>query len=1247
VEQGSLNPAGDRVSPSGGRPFSSVSERFEAAWKSASSQDARPRIQDFLNAVQGPARTSVLGDLLATELKLREQAGERPLAEEYCAQFPEAVELIQSTFERRSGTHPRRPPTSLTPGENGATGRFTPDLPHTVDLHVPVRADRSLHGQAANGASSVNSTNWLGSILVTPAPALPAVPGYDLLRELGRGGMGIVYEARHVPLQRLVALKMILPGREFNLGMTERFLAEAAVVARFSHPNLVQIFDVGKCDGMPYLSLELLEGGSLSKKLGGAPLPAREAAALLETLALAAEYAHQKGFVHLDLKPSNVLLTADGAPKIADFGLAKRLSAAGAADDTGIMGTPSYMAPEQAAAGRGEIGPAADIYALGSILYEFLTGRPPFRTADKWQTIEMLKSQEPLPPRSMVPQMPRDLELICLKCLKKDPQERFGSARELAEELRRFQEGRPIQTRPAPLWERAWKWSRRRPAAAALIAVSIVALCSFLLYLDQGRRVARRELSDQQRTLSMRDKVLQLSAQAQQAADRGDLPEARGSLEAALKILETETIPDAEKLKAPLTSLHEALGRLEADQKGRLEADTAYTQFSKLREKALLANGLASTGVELPTNLKAAKDACREALAKFGLADGPAGGPIYPPFLSADRQEKCTTACYELLLIWAESEAQTEDGSAATPAQVAKAIETLDRVKALAAPLTGAYHLRRAAWLESLGRGKEAVAERELAATADLKALDYFLIGDSLQKRERLTEAAAAFKQALQMQPDHFWAHYFLAICSLRLQQPAPAWANLNFCLSQRDDLAWLYLLRGIANGQLQAFHAADADFAQALQRSSDEQTRYGALFNRGYFRMREAQLVERSVAATLAQPLPVPLRASLEFAYRGAGESYRQERLASAAALLDEAIRVQPSHYAAHRYLAAVRRQQRRLDLAVALAGQAIELTKERGPQLRAALFGERARLYREAKNDGAALADLDQALLLYPNFEDALERGKVLQRRGGRFGEAVGAYDAAIGMHASNAWRPEDADVFRFKADALLHLRRQDSDEFMRRHWDQEALKALGQYLDHNGRPSAEIYRVRGDICVRLRQYKPALNEYSHALELGPDPLSYRERGWVHLLAFEELRSARDDFGEAIRLNAHDADAYAGRALAQARQGLLDGARRDVKEAEKEAENGQRSFRLFLNIAHVHAQLAALASGDRARYANRAFEALEKAFQCVSDKKDRRAYWRDFIGPDGLLNPIREMKRFKELEEVHGKETPVLTTK
>ena len=297
---------------------------------------------------------------------------------------------------------------------------------------------------------------------------LPTVPGYDVNTVLGRGGMGIVFRANHMRLGRAVALKMMLAGALAGPREKARFQREAEAAAGLRHPNVVQIYDVGDAGGHPYFTMELVDGGSLAQRLIGAPQPARQAAELVATLAEAVQAAHECGIVHRDLKPSNVLLAIDGAPKISDFGLARRQEDGPGLTQTGaVLGTPSYMAPEQARGRMDAVGPATDIYALGAILYELLTGRPPFRAASAAETVQQVIGQVPAQPSRLNDQVPRDLETICLKCLNKEPSRRYGTATELAGDLLRFLQGEPILARRAGPVERLVKWTRRNRSLAA------------------------------------------------------------------------------------------------------------------------------------------------------------------------------------------------------------------------------------------------------------------------------------------------------------------------------------------------------------------------------------------------------------------------------------------------------------------------------------------------------------------------------------------------------------------------------------------------------------------------------------------------------------------------------------------------------------------------------------------------------------------------------------------------------------
>jgi WD40 repeat protein len=368
------------------------------------------------------------------------------------------------------------------------------------------------------------------SVRHRPKGELPAIEGYDVLEEIGRGGMGVVYKARHIRLNRTVALKMILAGPHAGPRELARFRQEAEAVAKLHHPNIVQIFDIGEAGGHLYCPMELVEGGSLVQHLRGRPQPTDASARLVETLARTVHFAHERGIVHRDLKPGNILLQLDketgrqpdkekevasvslssAIPKITDFGLAKRADEKANATLSGeLVGTPSYMAPEQAGKSR-DVGPAADVYGLGAILYEMLTGHPPFKAATALDTVLQVLYEEPLLPSRLRPDVPRDLENICLKCLEKSPARRYSSALELAEDLRRFRRGETVLARPVGPRERLWKWVRRRPTLAGLGAgIVLITVVAFGLITWQWRE-----------TVQARDEALRANSRARAALYR-------------------------------------------------------------------------------------------------------------------------------------------------------------------------------------------------------------------------------------------------------------------------------------------------------------------------------------------------------------------------------------------------------------------------------------------------------------------------------------------------------------------------------------------------------------------------------------------------------------------------------------------------------------------------------------------------------------------------------------------------------
>jgi serine/threonine protein kinase len=335
-----------------------------------------------------------------------------------------------------------------------------PKLEPQGTVRIPLTP--SMAAEDALAASSVT-----GSLHATPSDTFqrsllkPHVPGFDIVCEIGHGGNGVVFKARQASLDRIVALKMILAGEFAQPIAMQRFLTEAKVIARIDHPGIIRVHEFGHHQGLPYFALDYLPGGSLAEQLKGRPQQPRHAAALVAKLAEAIQAAHDQGIIHRDLKPGNVLLTGTGEPKITDFGLAKQqdsqLTATGVA-----LGTPCYMSPEQAQ-GEREVGPLADVYALGAVLYEMLTGRPPFLGVTPLETMARVVGEEIVPPLLLQPATPADLNTICLKCLEKEPHRRYESAAALGADLQRFLDGEPILARPAGRVERGIKWMKRNP----------------------------------------------------------------------------------------------------------------------------------------------------------------------------------------------------------------------------------------------------------------------------------------------------------------------------------------------------------------------------------------------------------------------------------------------------------------------------------------------------------------------------------------------------------------------------------------------------------------------------------------------------------------------------------------------------------------------------------------------------------------------------------------------------------------
>jgi serine/threonine-protein kinase len=596
-----------------------------------------------------------------------------------------------------------------------------------------------------------------------PAASLPQIPGYDVEAMLGCGGMGVVYKARQRALDRLVAVKMLLAGPFAGPQELVRFRQETAALACLRHPNIVQVYDAGDVEGRPYFSMELIEGGSLAQKLAGTPQPARQAAELLATLAEAVEAAHACGIVHRDLKPGNVLLAADGTPKITDFGLARRLEGGGGLTLSGApLGTPSYMAPEQARGDKGAIGLATDVYALGAILYELLTGRPPFRSETAAATLQQVLAEDPAPPARLNAKTPRDLETICLKCLHKTPAYRYPTAQELVEDLHRFLEGKPIRARPVGAVERAVKWARRRPAAALLVAALLVLAAAaagaglWLRQQEEDRQAAKAKREGQ-----ARESVSTALARAGdlRAAERWE--EARIVLtEASGRLAEADSPELKERLARELSNVQFAADLEGVREMGPLEP----TDFICYRKRAAdFRDAFERGGLRIGDDAGAVADAVRTsairdqltaalddwALAAFMINDDPSAKRLLRIAQSADPEPGWGDR-FRDHTIWHDREQLVRlaaDAFDASPAPPGRQLALLGLL------------LRRAgAWSEST---------RLLGEACRRRPDDFWLdreLGSALSIEGYHLESAGYYRAALALRPDNAAAYRGLGV---------------------------------------------------------------------------------------------------------------------------------------------------------------------------------------------------------------------------------------------------------------------------------------------------------------------------------------------------------------------------------------------------------------------------------------------------------------------------------------------------
>jgi serine/threonine protein kinase/Tfp pilus assembly protein PilF len=1144
-------------------------------------QGERFLVESYLENHPSFRADECLLDLIYHEVLLRGRQGESPRLDEYQQRFPHLAEELGLQFE---------------------VHRLIGPAATSAVLSVTGESDRNER-------------------------RLPRVTGYEVMAVVGQGGMGVVYRARQSGLNRLVALKMIRGGaalaRPLDLA---RFRAEAEVLARLEHPNIVRIYEVGEHEGNPYFAMELVEGANLAQLVAGAPLPPLQAARLAETLAIAVEAAHARGVVHRDLKPANILIgrqttsndTSETTQfaldrvKITDFGLAKQMDTQALQTRSGeIIGTPSYMAPEQACGRAGEVGPATDVYALGALFYEMLTGRPPFRAATLWDTLDQVLSQDPVPPRQLLAKLPADLEVICLKCLRKEPGKRYARAADLAEDLRRFRAGEPILARPSSCGEQAWKWVKRHPslAVSGLTAVLVLLVLSLGHYLHLRTALAHA-LAGQELQAAVAEVQAQLY-RVERAVEEDDWPRARDLLGSVPSKLEPAhaKFPD----DAALAELRSSADRL------RLQTDSHLTdraRWNNLQQRRAAASLLAAgfTGVDAESNLRSTRTQVTEALSLFGLrADQPGppdlAGTSYTPAVRAAIAE-----CFcEMLLDLADvltDTARRQEAAAKRPL-VEEALRLLDGAAAYpvaAAVLQG----RRARCLGELGDQAGAAHEREGLRPAFTRAFEMFLHGTFLYREGRQDEASEHFQQALKQEPDHMGAQYALAVCYLKHRTPQGrptrlplAVYRLTRCIDLQPQQVWPYLLRGYAHGELDDFEAAEADFAHVeriVPEQPDPLARYGMHVNRGLMRV-------------------------------------RQGKLPAAVEDLTQAIRLKPGEYPAYANLAQAYQELGQWQQAQEHLDRALDLSPT---ALRAVLYRTRARLHEHQNRPESALRDYDEAIRHEPRgLASAAVAGDLVAKAGllvrqQDYAEALRTLDAALAL------QPEQAAVQRLRAESLLQLDRLP-----------EAVQALDRALEPEPakrKTTAALYLARGRARSALGRFAEAVGDYTCALELLSDHAdALTNRGWGYTV-LEAPALALRDFERVVQLDPRSADGHNGRGFARVRLGQYRLAVADAESALKLATAPQG--RLLYNSARIYAQALQKNEEDpaqqtvkgrelRVQYLERAVELLRQALESLN-ASERPTFWRRTVQSDPALTPIRRSPGYLRLAAAHSEAAP-----
>jgi eukaryotic-like serine/threonine-protein kinase len=1014
-------------------------------------------------------------------------------------------------------------------------------LSRTVDLPVRLHADDATFVLASEShPTSPEGKSRVGS--------------YEIDEILGRGAVGVVYKARHLGLKRTVALKMLLAGAHASPNEVMRFHTEAEAVARLQHPNIVQVYEVGTHEALSFFALEFVEGGSLTQHMAGKPLLAAEAARFMEALARAMHYAHEHNILHRDLKPANILLSRDGVPKITDFGLAKRLEDNESTQTrTGtVMGTPSYMSPEQAEGNQRAIGPRSDQYSLGAILYELVTGRPPFLGTTLLDTLEQVRSKEPVPPRQLQPSVPRDLEIICLKCLQKEPAKRYAHAAELADDLKRFLNGEAIRARPVSRPERVWRWCRRNPRNAGLVAA--VAVLAVLLAVSGGA-LGLRLLRERQAVTRIHDQAEQRMEQATAAIAVGDVRRAKDLLHWSDPLLESAS--DLNEQRSRWHKLKESI--------------EVYGEFKDLLDKARFA--LIFGARSSRTQLEQGQQYGRKLRTVYEAIEQEKT-PLPP--LNAVQEQLFKEDVFDMFLVSALLESElTQKAEPARRQQVAQqALDWLERADKILPGMRTLYPHRS---------GFHAILGQSEAAEDDLKraraiqpdsAVDHFwhgyaehVRGEAARSRGDLAKARTHYRQeiaeyaaVLRHHPDHFWGYLNWAVAKTQLGDLEDALIGFTTCIRLRPDFPWPYNNRGTVHLRLKQYDQAIRDYSTALEHS----------------------------------PEYVEARANRALAY------VEQGNLDQALKDCNHIVEQDPRHAPAYWHRAECYRRRKQYERALADFAHLLALNENAVD-----VCLKRAAVYREMNRLDDALRDYDQIVVREPKNAWGLYTRAGLRVQRGDYRQAVDDYTAAIALQpralepyrdrAAVRWlylkdfddaladwrqvarlRPNDPEPYRCLGVIYLGRRQyewalDELDNALTRRADypealwakaqiylwqgdaKEALKILDPLAQQLPSDAVETLNLRGDIYQRLRRLEDAAADYRRLIQLRSNlPEAYVSLAQVYLKQ-AKLGQARECFEQLVAANRQSAAAYLARGRFLRDQGQFETARQDAQQAAR----------------------------------------------------------------------------------------------